>query len=434
MERSRKTPPPAPRTKRRTTKASLAVRLAMGVATALAAGFPESRVAPETVPTCVGDCDEGGAVTVDEVLKGVGIALGTLPLDQCPRFDCNATGQVTVDCIINAVGAALNGCQTTPTSSATPNIGTATPSPTSTPTPLGDHFVDNGDGTITDTQTDLMWEKKDQGGGLHDANTLFPWAGICTDNNGVPCTGVDCAFCQPDAAAASACSAATGGAVGCAPCSGTATCKPINGLTTVWQWLNQINAAGFAGHSDWRIPTVGRDDGAVQLETIVDTSVSGCGSGVPCAPPAFNTGCVSGCTATSCSCTQAERYWSATSIVGTLPFPSAWGEFFFRGEIVAVDKASAFFVRAVRSTAATAACGTFLGKFGGQGSGAGQFFDPEALAVDQNGNVFVADTGNVFVADRFNNRVQKFTNTGTFLAKWGGTGSGDAQQPKGVLS
>jgi Protein of unknown function (DUF1566)/NHL repeat len=448
----------------------LLVRCASTVAlltVALSAGVVSVANAVGSVgPTCIGDCDNGGAVTVDELVKGINIALGTLPLDQCPQFDCNGTGQVTVDCVITAVSAALNGCQATPTSSATPNIGTATPSPTSMPTPPGDHLVDNGDGTITDTQTDLMWEKKDQGGGLHDANTLFPWAGICTDDNGVPCTGVDCAFCQPDAAAASTCSAATGGAMGCAQCSGTAVCKPINGLTTVWQWLNQINAAGFAGHSDWRIPTVGRDDGAVQLETIVETSVSGCGSGVPCVPPAFNTGCVSGCTATSCSCTQAERYWSATSIVGTLPFPSAWGEFFFRGEVVAVDKASAFFVRAVRSTAATVPCGTFLSKFGSQGSGEGQFFDPEAIAVDQNGTIFVADSGhhriekfssngtfllqwgsmgdadgqfhtpdglavdeagNVFVADLNNNRIEKFDNDGTFLTTWGEAGTDDGQ-------
>lgn len=118
---------------------------------------------------------------------------------------------------------------------------------------------------------------------------------------------------------------------------------------TVWDWLNQINAASFAGHSDWRIPTVGRDGGTVQLETIVDARVSGCGSGVPCVPPAFNTECVAGCTATSCSCTQAERYWSTTSIIGNLPFPSAWGVFFRTGEVAGIDKASAFFVRAVRS-------------------------------------------------------------------------------------
>ena len=118
---------------------------------------------------------------------------------------------------------------------------------------------------------------------------------------------------------------------------------------TIWDWLNQLNAASFAGHSDWRIPTVGRDSGTVQLETIVDTSVSGCGDGVPCVPPAFNTGCVAGCMATGCSCTQAESYWSATSIVGDfLPFPSAWGVFFRTGEVTGLDKASAFYVRAVR--------------------------------------------------------------------------------------
>src|SRR5262249_11824536 len=105
-----------------------------------------------------------------------------------------------------------------------------------------------------------------------------------------------------------------------------------------------------------------------------------------------------------------------------LPFPSAWGEFFFRGEVVAVDKASAFFVRAVRS----AACGTFLAKFGGQGSGEGQFFDPEAIAVDLNGHVFVADSGN--------HRIQKFTTTGTFMLQWGSMGSAEGQfhTPDGV--
>lgn len=41
-------------------------------------------------PTCVGDCDNSGAVTVDELVKGVSIALGTLPVDQCPRFDCSS--------------------------------------------------------------------------------------------------------------------------------------------------------------------------------------------------------------------------------------------------------------------------------------------------------------------------------------------------------
>jgi hypothetical protein len=112
---------------------------------------------------------------------------------------------------------------------------------------------------------------------------------------------------------------------------------------------NDINASRFAGHSDWQIPTIARDGGTMQLETIIDTSVAGCGSGAPCVAPAFNTGCMAGCTATSCSCTEAERYWSSTAIVGNLPFPSAWGVFFFTGEVTGIDKASAFFVRAVRN-------------------------------------------------------------------------------------
>ncbi|HSP96521.1 MAG TPA: hypothetical protein VL049_04670 [Candidatus Dormibacteraeota bacterium] len=85
-------------------------------------------------PTCVGDCDNGGAVTVEELVKGVSIALGAVSLDQCPRFDCQTTGQVTVDCLINAVSAALNGCQSAPAGSPTRPIDTATPTDTSTPT------------------------------------------------------------------------------------------------------------------------------------------------------------------------------------------------------------------------------------------------------------------------------------------------------------
>jgi hypothetical protein len=358
---------------------------------------------PVAAQTCVGDCKGEGKVDITDLIIGVNIALGSESVTACKAF-ANADGQVNIAQLIQGVNNALNGCgrpitpsvtatapsatTATPTSTLTsppansatatpPNpptatetstsssTKTATPPPTaaSTATPTGtlmpsttpasaptntatatatasaSHFVDNGDGTITDTQTGLIWEKKDQGGGLHDSNTRYPSAGICTDNGD---------FCQPDAAAATTCNAATGGAMGCAQCGGAATCHTIIGSTTIWDWLNQINAASFAGHSDWRIPTVGRDGGTVQLETLVDTSVSGCGSGVPCVPPAFNTGCVAGCMATGCSCTQADSYWSATPIVGNLPFPSAWGVFFRTGEVEGLDKASAFYVRAVR--------------------------------------------------------------------------------------
>jgi hypothetical protein len=142
-------------------------------------------------------------------------------------------------------------------------------------------------------------------------------------------------------------SAATGGAIGCAQCAGAATCD-TQGDLTAWSWLNQLNAASFAGHGDWRLPTVGQDGGAVQLETISDAAVSGCGSGSPCVPPAFNIDCTAGCALTSCSCTQADFYWSQTSGVGSPPF--AWGVFFRTGGVLGSDKAAGFYARAVRGS------------------------------------------------------------------------------------
>jgi hypothetical protein len=61
---------------------------------------------------CTGDCNNNGFVTVNELLKGVNIALGTLRLSQCSGFDLNRDGTVTVDEILIAVNNALDGCPT----------------------------------------------------------------------------------------------------------------------------------------------------------------------------------------------------------------------------------------------------------------------------------------------------------------------------------
>ena len=45
---------------------------------------------------CVGDCDDSGIVGVNELVRGVAIALGNAPISQCEAFDCNGTGRVTV--------------------------------------------------------------------------------------------------------------------------------------------------------------------------------------------------------------------------------------------------------------------------------------------------------------------------------------------------
>jgi Tol biopolymer transport system component len=65
---------------------------------------------PAVSSACVGDCGGDGLVTVDEVLTGVDIALGTVSFDQCTAFDGNTDQQVTVDEILTGVNNALNGC------------------------------------------------------------------------------------------------------------------------------------------------------------------------------------------------------------------------------------------------------------------------------------------------------------------------------------
>jgi sugar lactone lactonase YvrE len=74
----------------------------------LLAGIWQPRAAQAAL--CAGDCNGDHTVTVDELLTGVGIALGLQPMAQCPYFDNNADGQVTVDEILTGVSAAATGC------------------------------------------------------------------------------------------------------------------------------------------------------------------------------------------------------------------------------------------------------------------------------------------------------------------------------------
>src|SRR5262245_11725588 len=71
---------------------------------------------------CVGDCDGNGAVPINELIKGVNVALGTAALDTCAAFDRNSDGDVRVDELLAGVNSANAGCpaDTTPTPTATP--------------------------------------------------------------------------------------------------------------------------------------------------------------------------------------------------------------------------------------------------------------------------------------------------------------------------
>ena len=60
--------------------------------------------------------------------------------------------------------------------------------------------------------------------------------------------------------------------------------------------------------------------------------------------------------------------------------------------------------------------GTFVTKWGSSGSGDGQFNGPYSIAVD--------NSGSVYVTDFYNSRIQKFSSTGIFLGWWGGDNSG----------
>ena len=169
-------------------------------------------------------------------------------------------------------------------------------------------FVDNGNGTITDRYTCLVWEKKDQSGGIHDWGNTYTWS--TGDNN-------------PD---------------------GTA-------FTTFLATLNM--GSGFAGHHDWRLPSEDGQNppntGPKELESILAAPYPCTGKSNPCVDVAFNTNCMASCSATgasSCSCTQSNFYWSATTYAGN-PY-DAWGVYFTSGYVGIDVKTGNLYVRAVR--------------------------------------------------------------------------------------
>jgi len=121
-------------------------------------------------------------------------------------------------------------------------------------------YTDNGDGTITDNLTGLIWEKKSDDGSIHDKDTQYTWS----DAFGVFLNG------------------------------------PAG-----------LNTVSFAGHNDWRLPN------RFELESLVDLGQSN-----PSIDSIFNVNCGAnssgnpGCLVANCSCTSVDTYyWSSTAIV-----------------------------------------------------------------------------------------------------------------------
>ena len=151
-------------------------------------------------------------------------------------------------------------------------------------------FVDNGDGTVCDHQTGLMWEQKDAVSDStvdltnpRDVDNNYTWSISSGPPDGTAFTDF-LARLNGDIASASA--------------------------------SNQLG-----GHRDWRLPT------SAELQTILDCNFS------PCIDPTFGP-------------TAAAGYWSSTSVASGPG--SAWVASFGVGGVNGGSKSSVVRVRAVR--------------------------------------------------------------------------------------
>jgi len=59
---------------------------------------------------CVGDCDDNGKVTIDELIRGVNISLEKQGISVCSAMDGNGNDLVAINELIQAVNSSLNGC------------------------------------------------------------------------------------------------------------------------------------------------------------------------------------------------------------------------------------------------------------------------------------------------------------------------------------
>lgn len=101
---------------RRRTLAAMQVRrrsfVAQSAAAALGAFACVAMMGATSASACSGDCNLDSAVTVDEIVSLVNLALAA-GTDGCAAGDVNGDGSITVEEIVAALNHALNGCPVT---------------------------------------------------------------------------------------------------------------------------------------------------------------------------------------------------------------------------------------------------------------------------------------------------------------------------------
>jgi hypothetical protein len=124
---------------------------------AWSAGFPSLGAAQEDA-RC-GDVNDSGSVTVADALAVLRQAVG-----QPVAFDCPAPGALarTGQSMCWSAGGSEINCNGSGQDGEL-RVGTAL------------DFTDNGDGTITDNVTGLMWEKLSRNGSIHDVGSDYDW-------------------------------------------------------------------------------------------------------------------------------------------------------------------------------------------------------------------------------------------------------------------
>lgn len=84
--------------------------LLSALALLVAVGLPPAAGGQQCAADCAGNCDGDAAVTVDELLRAVAIALERRPVTDCAAADRDADRRVTADELVGAVRVALDGC------------------------------------------------------------------------------------------------------------------------------------------------------------------------------------------------------------------------------------------------------------------------------------------------------------------------------------